>query len=184
MISGLNPTAKARPCSPMEKILCLPRLKYRLALALLVASVACLPNTVLAKMTSLAIAQTTDGVIDFGSFAVLPSCANCTVTISPSGARTFSGGIVLTSANPGRAASFTTTPTCNGGGCAGYTAAVTPNSASLPAGGVTMTVSAFTLQQSATLPPNTLTVGATLTIPSSASAGSYTGAAFLITTTP
>jgi hypothetical protein len=168
----------------MENTHCLRRLKNRLAVALIVAAVACLPNAVLAKMTGLAIVPTTDGVIDFGSFSVLPSCANCFITISPAGARTASAGIVLTSANPGRAASFTVTPTCNGGGCAVYTAAVTPNSASLPAGGVTMTVGTFTLQQSATLPPNVLTVGATLTIPSSASAGSYAGAAFIVTTSP
>lgn len=150
----------------------------------MICSFALWPNAILAKTQSITLAAT-NSVIDFGSFSVLPSCTNCTITVSPAGVRTASAGIVLTSAKPGQAAAYTVTPTCNSGTCTAYTAVVTPSSASLPAGGVTMTVGSFTLQQSATLPPNTLSVGATLTIPSSGStAGTYSGAAFTITTTP
>lgn len=142
------------------------------------------PVAALAKTTAITITAT-NSVIGFGSFSVLPTCSNCTITVSPAGVRTASAGIVLTSAAPGQAAAYTVTPTCNAGGCSAYTAVVTPSSASLPAGSVTMSVGSFTLLQSATLPPNTLSVGATLTIPSSGSAaGAYTGAAFTITTTP
>lgn len=126
--------------------------------------------------------------LDFGSFAVLPSCSNCTITISPTGVRTASAGVVLTSANPGSAGTYSYTATCNNGnpaGCQAYAEAVTPTSTTILAGGVTMTVGNFTTQQSSSIPPNTLSVGATLTIPSSgATAGTYTSTSFLITTTP
>jgi hypothetical protein len=128
--------------------------------------------------TSIVVAN---GAIDFGSFAVLPACSNCTVTISPSGARTASGGIVLTSANPGRAATFTVTQT---GSASGYAAAFTPTSVAQTNGGVVMTLGNFTTAQSPALPPNTLSVGATLTIASSGTAGSYTGWSYTVTTTP
>lgn len=124
----------------------------------------------------------TNSVIDFGSFAVLASCSNCTVTISPTGARTASGGIVLTAANPGRAAAYSVTE--GGCSCKAYTAAFTPTSVPATAGGVQMTVGAFTTSQSATLPPNTLSVGATLTIASRGAAGTYSPWTFTLTTTP
>ena len=124
----------------------------------------------------------TNAVINFGSFAVLPSCANCSITISASGVRTATAGIVLTSANPGQAASYSMTATCNGQGCDPYTApAITPTSASLPAGAVTMRVDTFTFLATGALPNVTMGVGAKLTIPSSPSAGTYTGAAFTLT---
>ena len=124
----------------------------------------------------------TNAVISFGSFAVLPSCANCSITISPSGVRTATAGIVLTSANPGQAASYSMVATCNGQGCDPYSApAITPASASLPAGAVTMTVDTFTFLASGALPNVTMGVGAKLTIPRSPSAGTYTGAAFMLT---
>jgi hypothetical protein len=122
-----------------------------------------------------------NAAIDFGSFAVLPACSNCSVTISPNGLRTASGAIVLTSANPGRAASFTVTQV---GGSPGYTAALTPTSVAQTNGGVVMTLGNFTTAQSPALPPNTLSVGATLTIASSGTAGSYTGWTYTVTTTP
>ena len=122
-----------------------------------------------------------NAVISFGSFAVLPSCANCSITISPSGVRTATAGIVLTSANPGQAASYSVVATCNGSGCDPHTQAVTPTSAALPAGAVSMTVGTFTLLASGPLPIFTMGVGATLTIPSSPSAGTYTGASFILT---
>lgn len=133
-----------------------------------------------AKTVSVTVTAT-NAVINFGSFAVLPSCANCSITISPSGARTATAGIVLTSANPGQAASYSVSATCNGQGCDAYSSAITPTSATLTGGGVTMTVGTFTLQPSGTLPNFTMGVGATLTIPSSPTAGTYTGASFMLT---
>ncbi len=124
-----------------------------------------------------------NSAIDFGSFAVLSSCINCSVTISPSGARTSSGGIVLTSANPGRAASYSVTE--GGCSCKAYTEAMTPTSVPQVTGGVQMTVGSFTSVQSAALPPNTFTVGATLTIAGpGATAGTYSGWSFTVTTSP
>ena len=171
------------PSFPIKKTLSLRQFKNKIAAGLLICSVAWWPIAVLAVTTSTAIV-TTNSVINFGSFSVLPSCANCSITISPAGVRTATAGIVLTSAIPGRAAAYSVTATCTKSTCTAYTAAVSPTSASLPAGSVTMTVGTFTLQQSATLPPNTLRVGATLTIPGSGTAGTYNGAAFTVTTTP
>jgi hypothetical protein len=125
----------------------------------------------------------TNSVIDFGSFAVLPSCSNCSVTISPAGARSATGGIVLTRANPGHAATYSVTES---GGCAckPYTAAFTPTSVAATAGAVVMTLGSFTTSQSAASPPNTLSVGATLTIASRGAAGTFSPWSFTITTTP
>jgi hypothetical protein len=123
-----------------------------------------------------------NGAIDFGSFAVLPACSNCSVTISPTGVRTASGGIVLTSANPGRAATFSVTE--GGCSCKAYAAALTPTSVAQTKGGVVMTLGNFTTAQNATLPPNTLSVGATLTIAGRGTAGSYAGWTYTVTTTP
>lgn len=134
-----------------------------------------------AKTQSITVTAT-NAVINFGSFAVLPSCANCSITISPSGARTATAGIVLTSADPGQAASYAVAARCVGaGGCDPYSAAVTPTSATLVAGAVTMTVDTFTLQPNGSLPNFTMGVGARLTIPSNPGAGTYTGATFTLT---
>ena len=133
-----------------------------------------------AKTQSITVTAT-NAVINFGSFAVLPSCANCSITISPSGARTATAGIVLTRANPGQAASYSVVAVCNAQGCDAYSSAITPTAATLTAGAVTMTVDTFTLLPSGALPNFTMGVGAKLTIPSSPSAGTYTGAAFMLT---
>lgn len=124
----------------------------------------------------------TNSVIDFGSFSVLPSCVNCSITVSPAGVRTASAGIVLTSAKPGRASTYSVSE--SGCSCKAYTAAVTPASVAATMGGVQMTLDTFTFAQSGTLPPNVLSVGAKLTIASSASAGIYSGWSFTVTTTP
>jgi 3D (Asp-Asp-Asp) domain-containing protein len=119
--------------------------------------------------------------LDFGSFVVLPTCINCSITISASGVRTASGGIVLTSNNTGRPAKFNVG--CNNGACA-YTAAIT-SSVNMAAGGVTMIVGTFSNSQSAPATPNVLSVGGKLTIPSAGSAvGTYTSSNFFVTTTP
>lgn len=120
--------------------------------------------------------------LDFGTFSVLPSCVNCTITMSTSGVRTASAGVVLSSTNHGKAATFNVT--CNNGACT-WTPAVS-GSPTMSAGAVTMTVSTFTTLKAATNTPSLLTVGARLTIPGpGAATGTYTsGAVFTVTTTP
>jgi hypothetical protein len=155
----------------------------RITAALLVCFCALQSSQILARTTSTTI-PATPGVIDFGSFAVLPGCANCSVTISATGVRTASGAIVLTSASTGSVAKFSVTQTCSGGGCTVYTASGVAN-ASLPAGGVAMTLGSFTFAQGTVVAKvNTLSVGATLTIPRQGSAGTFSGGAFTVTTTP
>ncbi|WP_232291626.1 DUF4402 domain-containing protein [Polaromonas sp. JS666] len=170
-----------RPLSSKKIIDFLRRLNNLLVSAFVISSVAFLPGAGFAAPKTTIISVNT--VINFGSFSVLPSCANCTITISPLGARTASGGVVLTTSNPGSAATYSVTAPGSG---VSYTAVFTPTSATMAAGGVTMTVGSFTtLQNPSNGTPNTLSVGATLTIPNSGStAGTYTGAAFTITTSP
>ena len=129
--------------------------------------------------------------INFGSFAVLPSCVNCTITVSPAGVRSFTGGVILTSGVAANAASYTVTISgANNNAQAVYTVVTpwVPASVNMVAGAKTMTVGAFTSAQSVVptklSPSNTLTVGATLTIPSSIAAGAYTSGAFTVTTSP
>ena len=129
--------------------------------------------------------------INFGSFAVLPSCVNCTITVSPAGVRSSTGGVILTSGVPANAASYTVTISgANNNNQAKYTVVTpwSPASVNMVAGAVTMTVGTFTSAQSVVptklSPSNTLTVGATLTIPSSIAAGAYTSGAFTVTTSP
>ena len=124
--------------------------------------------------------------LNFGSFAVLNSCSSCTITISPSGVRTASSGIVLLGGAAGSAAAFSATGTACGSGCT-YNVITTPAPASvtISAGAVTMTVGSYTSSQSPLFTPNILYVGATLTIPSSgATPGSYTSGSYTITTSP
>ena len=157
--------------------------------ALLVCFYTLQPGHVLAATNSTTIAVTSS-VINFGAFIVLAGCANCSITISPTGVRSVVGAILLSNVNVGSAATFSVTQNCQGGNpkCTGYipTAVAT---AILPAGGVNMTLSAFTFN-----PPagptgaiglvNTLSVGATLTIPSQGAAGTFSGGGFTLTTTP
>ena len=160
--------------------------------ALLVFFYALLPGHVLAATTAVTIAPISGGVINFGSFAVLAGCSNCSITISPAGARSVSGAIVLTSANAGSPATFSVTQTtCPSGNpkCSGFLPQSVTAPAVLPAGGVNMTLSAFTF--SPTVPQTgaqglvtVVSVGATLTIPSRGTAGTFSGGGFTYTTTP
>ena len=160
--------------------------KNTTTVSLFVCFCALQPSQVLGRTTSTTIAVTS-GVINFGSFAVLPGCANCSITISPAGARRAVGAIVLSNVNPGSAATFSVTQTCNNAnpsGCSVYTAAAAATAA-LPAGGVAMTLGTFTLSQGALVGTvNTLSVGATLTIPNQGTAGTFSGGGFTVTTTP
>lgn len=123
--------------------------------------------------------------LDFGSFVVLSSCSNCTITISNSGVRTASSGIVLISGASGSAGAFAASGTNSCGSSCSYTVTTPPASASITAGTVTMSVGSFTYRQTAATTPNTLYVGATLTIPSSGSTPrSYTSSTYTVTTNP
>ena len=148
------------------------------------------PCQVWAATTAVTIAPIS-GVINFGSFTVLATCSSCTITISPGGGRTASAGILLSNSSPFSAATFTVTQTtCPSGNpkCTGYAVAAAATSA-LSVGGVNMTLGAFTFNP--TVAPtgsaplsNTLSVGATLTIPTRPTAGTSSGGGFTLTTTP
>lgn len=117
--------------------------------------------------------------VDFGTFAVLPTCSNCSITMSAAGARTASAGVVLSSNNVGKPGKFTVT--CNNGSCA-YTPTVA-GSATIAAGGVNMTVGTFTFSKSPTNTTSTLSVGAKLTILTSGStAGTYSSTSYTLAT--
>lgn len=138
------------------------------------------PGPAYAAQASTAVAATAQK-LDFGTFSVLPSCANCTITMSTAGVRTATGGVILSSTNPGKPGTFSVT--CNNGSCT-WNGAVSL-SPTIAAGGVTMTVGAFTTAKAGANTPSTLTVGATLTIPNSGSAaGTYTSTNYTVTTTP
>ena len=169
----------------------LQMLKSTTAATLLVCFCALQPGQAQAATTAVTITPATGAAINFGSFAVLGTCSNCTITISPAGFRSASAGIVLSSSNVGSAATFTVTQTtCTGPApkCNGYTILGTSPSP-LVAGGVSMTLGAFTFNP--TVGPtgapgvvNTLSVGATLTIPSKPTAGAFPVGNFTVTTTP
>lgn len=123
--------------------------------------------------------------LNFGSFVVLSTCSNCTVTISPAGVRSASAGILLMNTATGTAAAFSATGTS----CGSCTYAVTtpaPSPVSILSGGVTMTVNSYTFSQTSAAAPNILHVGATLTIPSSgATPGTFTStSSYTVTTNP
>lgn len=122
-------------------------------------------------MTPIAITKDVD--LDFGAFSAL---TGGTVVISPAGARSATGAVVLSATDTGNAASFTVT------GQADATYAITlPASATITHTDTvtTMTIDTFTSNPSSTgtltAGTETLTVGGTLTVASSQAAGSYTG---------
>ncbi len=116
--------------------------------------------------------------LDFGTFAVLPSCNYCVISISAAGVRSRTAGIViLSSKNRGRPAQFQVT--CNKGSCA-YTPTIS-GAPSINAGGVTMTLGSPTFSKSPTNTTSILSVGATLTIPNAgAAAGTRTSSPFTL----
>ena len=133
-----------------------------------------------------AVALTYVAAIDFGDFHILGSCSNCEITINAAtGARTATGGVILRSSNEGRRGQYTALMSkC--GQCS-YTAdAVTPANVAMNTAGGVMTVLNFTTSQTAMVNKgNTLYVGATLRIPSSAvTAGTHTSGNFSVNTTP
>lgn len=117
--------------------------------------------------------------LDFGTFTVLPTCNNCTITILTTGARTFTTGVIPSSTNGGRPATFSVT--CSTGSCT-YTPTVS-GAPVITAGAVTMTISAPIFSKSPANTPSTLSVGAQLTIPnSSAARGTFTSTSFTLAT--
>jgi hypothetical protein len=118
--------------------------------------------------------------LDFGTFAVLPSCNNCSITISPAGVRSRTAGIViLSSKNNGRPAKFSVS--CNKSNCS-YTPSIS-GAPAISAGGVTMTMGSYSFSKSPATLPSTLSVGATLTIPNAGVAlGTYTSTVFTLST--
>lgn len=156
-----------RPSRPLTR-----RLGYVLALLLVPLAAQAAKTTV-----------TTGRNLDFGSFAVLPSCANCTITIGTNGMRTASAGIYLLPSKGGQAGTFNVT--CNGGGVCPYSASIL-GTTTIAAGSVTMTVGSFTTSKGSTYTPSTVSVGGVLTIKNSGSpAGTYSSGIFTVrTTTP
>ncbi|MCG2586471.1 DUF4402 domain-containing protein [Massilia sp. TS11] len=122
--------------------------------------------TVIAPMT---ITKTND--LRFGAFA--PTTSAGTVTIATGGARTGSN-VSLSSLNAGGAASFNVT------GDTTATYAITlPTTATLSGPGTAMTISSFTSNPSGTgtlsAGAGTISVGGTLAVGASQTAGSYSG---------
>lgn len=134
----------------------------------------------LARAAANSITVTKTQTLDFGAFAVLPSCSGCTITIASNGQRTASAGIALSNKNQGKAAQFNVT--CNNRTCA-YTVAA-PAAVTMAAGSVNMTVGAYTPVRTPTSTPSTLSVGATLTIPNAGSAASTYTKNFTVITSP
>lgn len=119
--------------------------------------------------------------LDFGSFSVLPSCSNCSITIGTDGSRTATVGVVLTNTNTGKPGVFSVA--CNNGSCP-WTPTVS-GSTTIVAGGVTMTVNTFTKLKGSVNTPTTLTVGAKLTIPNaSAARGTFSSGNYPVSTSP
>jgi hypothetical protein len=118
------------------------------------------------------IAITKNADLAFGKFA---AGAGGDVVMSTAGARSSTGGIVLSTVTPGNAASFAVS------GDANATYAITlPANATLTSGANTMTVASFTSNPSTTGTLSaggtaTLLVGGTLSVASAQAAGSYSG---------
>lgn len=161
---------------------CMRKKSSRVIVLALMCLAALQPSVALAITQSTAVVS--GGVINFGAFSVLPGCVNCKVIISAAGIRSVVGAVVLSSSNTGSAATFRVTQTCNGGGCTTYSASAVATSA-IAAGGVSMALGTFTFAQSTVVAKiNTLSVGATLTIPSRGSGGTFSGGGFTVMTTP
>jgi hypothetical protein len=160
----------------MSKTTCSPSASQLVLGAILALSLA--PQFARAAPNSITVTKTQN--LDFGSFAVLPSCSGCTITIASNGQRTASAGIALSSTNMGKAAQFNVT--CNNITCA-YTVSA-PAGVTIAAGIVNMTVGTYTPVRTPTSTPSTLTVGATLTIPNSGSAPNTYTKNFTVITSP
>lgn len=153
----------------------------RAALLGILLGISWIPNVSTAATSALTFVSD----IDFGSFTVLGSCSNCTITIDPvTGARTASAGVVLDPTNAGTRGQYSVVMT--GGSPFTFTAAVSPATVSIATAGGSMTVQTFTTSQTTVKQKEfILYVGATLRIPSvGVTAGTHTSGTYTVTTTP
>lgn len=126
-----------------------------------------------------AIALSNTQALAFGKFV---AGSGGTVTVSPAGGRSASGGVVLVSSGPGAAAQFIVSGDAN----ATYAISLPgPGEVSLASGSNNMAVNNFTSSPSLTGTlgaggSQTLSVGATLSVGSNQAPGSYSGA-FVVT---
>jgi hypothetical protein len=116
---------------------------------------------------------TADVDLAFGKFA---AGTGGTVVMDPAGARTATGGVVLSTVVPGAAASFSVTGDNN----ATYAITLPGIATTITSGVNNMSVGTFTSTPSATgtlsgLGAQTVTVGGTLTVATGQVAGAYTG---------
>ena len=146
----------------------LPPRRYGLRLLLVLAGLGCLPLLHAAN-----IGITSSQPLSFGKFVA----ASGSVTVSPSGTRVASGGIVLLQTGPGQAAQFVVS------GNAGVTYAVTlpaDGTVSISNGGTSVSVNAFASSPAATGllsggGTQLLNVGARLDVTAGLPAGAYSG---------
>ncbi|WP_151447124.1 DUF4402 domain-containing protein [Lacisediminimonas profundi] len=154
----------------------------RAALLGILLGIGLIPNVSTAATSALTFVRD----IDFGTFTVLGSCMNCTITIAadPTGTRSASAGVILNPTNPGTSGQYDVLMT--GGAPFTYTATVTPATVNMVTAGGTMTVQTFTTSQTTVVKKaNTLYVGATLRIPSvGVTAGTFTSGTYTVTTSP
>jgi hypothetical protein len=146
----------------------LPSQRYGLRLLLALAGLGCLPVLHAANIGIVSSQQ-----LSFGKFVA----ANGSVTVSPSGTRIASGGIVLLQTGPGQAAQFVVS------GNADVTYAVTlpaDGTVSISNGGTSVSVNAFASSPAATGllsggGTQLLNVGARLDVTAGLPAGAYSG---------
>jgi hypothetical protein len=118
--------------------------------------------------------------LGFGKFA---AGSGGSVSISPAGARTFTGGVVLISSSSGSPAEFS----LNGTPDLVYSISLPANGVIVlsKAGGGSMTLTQFTSTPAGTgqlngLGRQTITIGATLNVGAQSASGSYTGSFDLV----
>jgi hypothetical protein len=109
----------------------------------------------------------------FGRFV---ASSGGTITVTPAGARSKTGGVVLVNGVTATSASYNLTETGTGKSLTWTTIAL-PSTATLSSGGATMTLSNFVSNPANTVPNGitTLSVGATLTVGPNQAPGNYSG---------
>jgi hypothetical protein len=117
---------------------------------------------------------TTTANLSYGRFL---AAGGGSIILTPAGARSKTGGVVLLSGGTVSAASFSLTET-GAGKALHWTTITLPSSATLSSGGATMTLTNFTSNPANTftgLTQTVLTVGATLTVGPNQAPGNYSG---------
>jgi hypothetical protein len=128
-------------------------------------------NATATVIAPIAIAGTVD--LQFGKFVAASTTG--TVVMSPAGARSATGGVILSSVSAGAAASYNVT----GDTTASYTITLPTSAVTITSGANNMTVGTFTSTPSGTgtltAGAQTLTVGGTLSVGANQATGAYTG---------